>query len=768
MSARKVRALVALGVIGASLFFGLTTPVKLGLDLRGGTQIVLETRDSPTVTANKESTDRALEVLRRRIDALGVAEPSITRSGDRRIIVELPGLQDPREAAKVIGRTAALSFHPVLGVPETSAATPSPSAPADGTAGRVIDDEDGAPIRIGAAALTGEGVKNATAEVDQQGLGQWTVSIGFSGDGGDRWAKLTGAAACAAPGDPTRRVAIVLDDHVISSPQVNPDVACDVGIVGGSTQIVGTFTAEQAKDLAALVKGGALPVPVEAIEQRTVGPTLGEAAIDASATAAVIGIALTGLFIVVVYRLIGVLATVALAAYALLSYAALVALGATLTLPGLAGFVLAIGMAVDANVLVFERAREEYAAQTRKSLRAALTTGFQKAWTAIIDSNVTTLLAAGLLFLLASGPVRGFGVTLSIGVLASMVSALVITRVLAEWAVNRPGVMRRPALSGLGGTGRVRDWLTRRNPDLMKRRATWLAISAAAALLALTGIVARGLDLGVEFTGGRLVEYSTSAPLSIDDAREVVSDAGFPRAIVQTSGSDGGGENISVRTAEMTNDQEAGVRAALAEQGGDVTKVRDELIGPSLGDELREKALLALGIALVAQLLYLAVRFRWTFGGAAVLAMLHDVVIVTGTFAWLGKPIDGVFLAALLTVIGYSVNDSVVVFDRVREMRATDRKSPFATVANRAVIQTVPRTVNTGMGAVFILATLLFVGGDSLADFALALLLGVAIGTYSSVFTATPLAVVFDARSPHTPAPRRPAAARARPSGTVR
>jgi SecD/SecF fusion protein len=758
MSAPVVRALVALGVIGASLFFALTVPAKLGLDLRGGTQIVLETRDSPTVKANKESTDRALEVLRRRVDALGVAEPSIARSGDRRIIVELPGLQDPREAAKVIGRTAALTFHPVLAVA-------GPGEPAASAEGQLIDDESGQPIRIGPATLTGEGVKNAAAQVDPEGLGQWSVSIDFNSRGDDRWAQLTGDAACAAPGDPKRRVAILLDDQVISSPGVTPEVACDVGIVGGSTQIVGSFTAEGAKDLAALIKGGALPVPVEVIEQRTVGPTLGKAAIDASAQAAVIGVALTGLFIIVVYRLVGALATVALAAYALLSYAALVALGATLTLPGLAGFVLAIGMAVDANVLVFERAREEYAAQSRKSMRTALTTGFKKAWTAIVDSNVTTLLAAGLLFFLASGPVRGFGVTLSIGVLASMVSALVLTRVLAEWAVNRPAVMRHPAVTGLNAIGRVRDWLTRRNPDLMKRRALWLGVSTAAALLALTGIVVRGLDFGVEFTGGRLVEYSTSSALSIDDARDVVSHAGFPRAIVQTSGSDGGGENISVRTSEMTNDQEADVRAALAEQGGEVTKVRDELIGPSLGDELRQKALLVLGIALVAQLLYLAVRFRWTFGGAAVLAMLHDVVIVTGTFAWLGKPIDGVFLAALLTVIGYSVNDSVVVFDRVREMRATDRKSPFATVANSAVIQTLPRTVNTGMGAVFILATLLFVGGDSLADFALALLLGVAVGTYSSVFTATPLAVVFDGRSPRAAAPVR--ARTAAPKGSV-
>jgi SecD/SecF fusion protein len=361
-------------------------------------------------------------------------------------------------------------------------------------------------------------------------------------------------------------------------------------------------------------------------------------------------------------------------------------------------------------------------------------------------------------------------VTLSIGVIASMVSALVITRVLAEWAVSRRAVASRPPITGLADTGRVRDWITRRDPDIMSRRRLWLTVSAAAVLVAVAGIVVRGLNFGVEFTGGRLVEYSTAAPISIDDARQVVSDAGFPRAVVQTSGSDGSDENISVRTSDMTNDQEAEVRAALSAETGDrVSKVRDELIGPSLGDELRQKALIALGVALAAQLLYLAIRFRFTFGGAAVLAMLHDVLIVTGVFAWLGKPIDGVFLAALLTVIGYSVNDTVVVFDRVREALTADRKSSFARLANTAVLQTVPRTVNTGMGAVFILATLLVLGGDSLADFALALLLGILVGTYSTVFTATPLAVEFDSRtSRRRPRPpvkqKRPAPS---PAGTV-
>jgi SecD/SecF fusion protein len=772
VSATLVRALVAVGILATSAFFALTSEARLGLDLRGGTQIVLETQDSATVTADQESTDRAVEVLRRRVDALGVAEPSLTRSGERRIIVELPGLQDPREAAEVIGRTAQLTFHPVLGIADpTATATPSPSpsgtespaptdspspspSPSDGAqpveGEQVIEDEDGQPIRIGPPALTGEGVEGASAEIDEQGLSSWYVVIDFKGSGGDAWEQVTGAAACQPPGDPRRRVAIVLDDQVISSPQVQETVPCDVGITGGETQITGNFSREEAQELAVLIRGGALPVPVEVIEQRTVGPTLGKEAIDASAKAAIIGVALTAIFIVVVYRLLGGLAAVALACYSLIAYGALVAIGATLTLPGLAGFVLAIGMAIDANVLAFERAREEYTAGRTKGLRAAVANGFAKAWTAIIDSNVTTLLAAGLLFFLASGPVRGFGVTLSIGVVASMVAALIVTRALADTAVARKSVSARPNISGIAYPGRVREWLVARSPDLMRHGRRWLAGSAIVLVIAAAGIAVRGLNLGVEFTGGRLVEYSTSSPLSVEDARQAVTDVGFPRAVVQESGE----ENISIRTGDMTNDQEFEIRQALEDvSGGEVTKERDELIGPSLGDELRQKALIALAVALAAQLLYLAIRFRWTMGLSAVVAMAHDVLILVGIFAWLGKPIDGVFLAALLTVIGYSVNDAVVVFDRVRELWNDNRKPGYPTTVNRAILQTVPRTVNTGLGAVFILAALAFLGGDSLTDFAVALLIGIIVGTYSSMFTAGPLSIELEARSPSPPPP---------------
>ncbi|WP_327221470.1 protein translocase subunit SecD [Streptomyces cyaneofuscatus] len=734
--ATTVRAVLAAAVLLVSVFITLTMSPRLGLDLQGGTRMVLQAKDSATVEADRETTDRTLEVLRQRIDSLGVAEPVLTRSGEDRIIVELPDVQDPRQAAAVIGRTAQLSFHEVLG----AAPSGTDTAPETGEKRLILPDEQGTRLDLGPVRLSGAGVKDATAFFEAQQAAGWTVKLDFHKDAGKDWTKLTGEAACHPSGDERRRVAIVLDEKVISSPQVDPSVGCQAGLPSGGTQITGSFTAKEARDLALLIKGGALPVPVEIVEQRTVGPTLGAAAIDASAQAALIGAAATALFITFVYRLFGALAAVALAAYGVISYAALVGLGVTLTLPGLAGFVLAIGMAVDSNVLVFERAREECQDRPTRSLRSALTTGFQKAFSAVADSNITTLLAAGLLFFLGSGPVKGFGVTLAIGVIASMFSALVIARALTEIAAGSRFVSDYRGVNGIARPGSVRTWLTRKDPQLFRKPVQWLVISTVMVAVAVAGIVVRGVDLGVEFTGGRLVEYSTSRPVDVETARSTLADAGFGDAEITTAG-DG---DISVRTGKLDNDGEHALRTALATEGGETTKVRDELIGPSLGDELRRNALIALGVAVLVQLAYLAVRFRWTFAVGSVIAMVHDVMIVVGAFAWLGRPVDGIFLAALLTVIGYSVNDSVVVFDRVRELWAGNRKTPLATIARRAVLQTVPRTVNTGMGALFILVALAVLGGDSLADFALALLIGIVVGTWSSVFTAVPGALVLE------------------------
>ena len=730
-----VRLLLVIGVLAGAMAIAVNTKPELGLDLRGGAQFIFEVSSTEDTEATPENVDRTLEVLRGRVDALGVAESTLVRQGDNRILVELPGITDEEEAAAAeerIGQTAQLEVRPVVKtVPD---AKTKPSKPDN----LVLETDQDDVIEMGPVALQGDQITGAEAAQPQDSV-QWEVNVDFDGEGSDAFGELSGDAACAQGAK--NRIAIVLDDRVISSPGVN--VPCGSQITS-TTAISGDFSVAEAQELAALVEGGALPLPLDLISDRLVGPTLGEQAIDDSFEAGLIGIILTGLFITLVYRFVGFLATLALASYALIAYAMLLGLGATLTLPGLAGFVLAIGLAIDANVLVFERAREEYDDAPKAGVRRALVIGFNKAWTAIIDSNVTTLLAAGLLFVLASGPVQGFGVTLSIGVIASMISALIVARMLTEVGVSIPWVARKPKFTGLGFVGRVRAWLDRKDLDLMTRRRTWLAASLAAMAIAVAGIVSQGLNLGIEFTGGRTLDYSTSEEVSVDEARDAITAAGFPEAIVQGADT----ADITVRTGVLSDQEEDRIEAALAGIGGDITQEDDQQIGPSLGEELRDKALLAFGIALLAQMLYLAVRFKWTFGVAAVIAMFHDVLLVVGLFAWLGKPIDAVFLAAALTIVGLSVNDTVVVFDRIRERWRASTDKPFPVVANRACIETVPRTVNTGLGAMFILAALAVFGGDSLQDFAIALLVGLVVGTYSSVFTATPLLTYFQERAP--------------------
>jgi SecD/SecF fusion protein len=736
-----IRFILVLGLLAGCMWLSVEKKPNLGLDLKGGAQFVFEATGTEDAPATAENVDKTVAVLSGRVNALGVAESNVVRQGENRILVELPGVtsdEEAQEAEETIGQTAKLTAHPVVGAVASADAKPSDKK------NKVLLSEDGEPLEIGPTAVSGEDIKSASGMQPDSGVG-WVVSIDFNGKGGDAWADVTGKAACNLEGDPKRRVAIVLDNKIISSPQVNAGIGCNVGIRGGGTEITGSFTQQEAKDLAALIEGGSLPLELKAISDRLVGPSLGAAAIDASIEAGIIGIILTGLFIIFVYRLVGFAATLALTSYALLAYAMLIGLGSTLTLPGLAGFVLAIGMAIDANVLVYERAREEYEANPSMGLRRALAIGFNKAWSAIIDSNVTTLLAAGLLFTLGSGPIKGFGVTLSIGVIASMISALIVARVLSDLAVSNKPIRQRPAISGIAKNGKVRQWLDKAEPDLMKRKVTWLAISAAAMVIAILGIAVNGLNLGVEFTGGRQLDYSVSKSITIDEARGAVEEAGFPTAVVQEADN----ADFTVRTGEISNEEEQRIEDELAKVGGEVTKIDDQKIGASLGEELRNNALIAFGVAFLAQLLYLAIRFKWTFGVAAVVAMFHDVILVVGLFAWLEKPIDGIFLAAAMTIIGLSVNDTVVVFDRIRERWWGSRPDDkFDAIANKAAVETVPRTVNTGLGSMFILAALAVLGGDSLRDFAIALLVGLIVGTYSSVFMATPLLTYLQEKWP--------------------
>ena len=310
---------------------------------------------------------------------------------------------------------------------------------------------------------------------------------------------------------------------------------------------------------------------------------------------------------------------------------------------------------------------------------------------------------------------------------------------------------KRPAISGIASHGALRRRLDERPPSLTRRSGTWLAVTLLVAVVSIGGIVIRGLDLGVEFTGGRLLEFSTSETVDVEEARGALADAGYPRAVVQESSSDGESENISVRVEQITDAEAEEIRDAVATVGGDVTVERNEQLTASLGEELRNKALIAFAIAVAAQMIYLAWRFRWTYALSAQLSMASVVLTVVGIFAWWGKPIDGVFLAAVLSIIGLAVNDTIVIFDRIREHRSEDRARPLREVVNGAIVNTLPRTVNTGLGAIFILAALAFLGGDTLKDFAIALILGLSIGILSTIFTASALAIVLEERFPDRP-----------------
>lgn len=729
------RLFMSIVVIAASAYLGNTQP-RLGLDLRGGTQIVYEAQDTETVTVDSQVVQRTVEVLRRRVDAMGTVEPNIQASGDRRIIVELPDVSDPQEAIEVIGQTAQLTFHPVL-----DTVAQGEEAPEGGT---VVDDEDGLPIVIGPARLTGEDVKDAIPLFETSGTisGVWVVQVNFQSEGEQKWADLTREAACESFGSPKRRIAILLDDQVITSPQVSTNVPCATGITGGTTIITGNFDEESAADLALLIQAGALPVPIEIVEQGTIGPTLGETAIAASIEAALIGAGLTLLYMIAYYRLLGVTAAISLIVYALLSAGVLLWFGATITLPGIAGFVLAVGMAVDANVLIYERMKEEHEAGA--TVRDAAFAGFKRAFTAIADSNITTLLAAILLFFFATGSVRGFGVTLTIGVAVSMFTALVFTRVLVDLFTRSDAISSRPGLLGLEVGRRFRDRLAETRPNLTGRTGMLIGATAAVMVLSLAGLFVRGTSFGVEFSGGLLLEYDVAQTVDVEEVRAAMADIGLPRAVVQTSGEG----NLIIRTENLPQERQEEVDAKVAEVAGESERVRSQFVGPTIGAELRNKALVALAIALGVQLIYLAIRFRWTMGLAAVLAMAHDLAVLIGLFAWMGKTYDGVFLAALLTVIGYSVNDSVVIFDRIREQRKLRPEDPLPEVVNDSALQTIPRTINTGMGALFILFALWLLGGDTLGDFALALIIGTIAGTYSSILSASPIYLALEERFP--------------------
>ncbi|MEL6412711.1 MAG: protein translocase subunit SecD, partial [Bacteroidota bacterium] len=604
--------------------------------------------------------------------------------------------------------------------------------------------------RGGQAALEGDVVTDARQVFDERG--QPAVSMQMNSSGARAWKRVTADNI-------DRRIAITLDDHVYSAPAVKTEIP------NGYSQITGNFTLEEAKDLANILKAGSLPAPVKIVEEAIIGPTLGKKAQAQGIQSMLLGLGLVVLFMVLYYAKGGVIANMALLFNILFILGVLAQLNASLTLPGIAGIVLTIGMSIDANVLIFERIREELKAGAL--MKVAIDRGYQKAYSSIIDSNVTTFLTGAILYFLGQGPVRGFATTLMIGIVSSFFSAVFITRLMMVW-ITSWGRENRLTFS----FAYSKNLLSKLNIDFLKLRRFAYAFSLAFMALGF-GLMVRqgGLNLGVDFTGGRSYVVAFSQPMEPSALKvQLAGHFGDQGTEVKTYGSSSVLKiTTSYQIHEDSSEADEQVQQALVQgiqtltgltpadntvdiQEGTFSIVSAARVGATIAGDIKTASRQAIFFSLVMIFLYILLRFqKWQFGLAAVIALLHDSLVVFAAFAMaqalgFSYEVDQVFIAAILTIIGYSINDTVVVFDRVREQMAKRAKASFGEIANRSINETMSRTLITSLTTLIAVTVLFLFGGEVLRGFSFALLVGIVFGTYSSVFIATPLAVDLSAK----------------------
>jgi SecD/SecF fusion protein len=710
---------LVLSVLLAAFCIQQITPpdkkIRLGLDLQGGTSFLIRLIPQTERGITPDLLDQAVEVIRKRVDQYGVSEPVITPQGKDRILVQIAGLdtQQIEEAKSQLQRVAKLEF----------------SIVDEGGPGRVDRIQKGEEVmdpsfvlktyRPGKdktestqilvkrrAAMTGEYVTRAFAYYDQQGYG---VSLELNSEG----AKIFDEVARQNKG---RQMAIILDGEVISAPVLQSDH------FGGRAQITGKFDDKEARDLASALENP-LRVPVQIEETRSVSPTLGADSIRSGVMAGVCGLILVMFATLIYYRFAGLIAVIGLLLNILLLLGAMAMFNFTLTLPGIAGIILTIGMAVDANVLIYERLREEMAAG--KSLATALAGAYDKAFSAIFDANATTLITAIILFWQATGSVKGFAVTLTLGIIASMFSALLFTRTGFRWMVDNFGLAKITML----------DLVPKRTFDFLGKR--WLALVIS--LVFIGGSVAifaiRGeKNFGIDFRGGDLLIVDSSKPITIAEARNALND---PAVVIQFE-REGTKQMLTFRSTEGTSDAIlAKLRAVFPDSG--IVAFGQDTVGPQIGLEFAKSSLIALGLGMLGILFYVTLRFEFSFALGALVALLHDVIITVGIFSLIGGELSLVMVGAILTIAGYSINDTIVVFDRIREGLKNGEGGTVQALMNTSINETLSRTILTGGTTLLSVGALYFLGGAVLRDFSFAILIGIIVGTYSSIYIAAPV-----------------------------
>ena len=711
MTQRSFVGILLLGVVLAALAYlwqpWSDTPgdtLKLGLDLQGGLRVVLR---SDIADPAPEDIETARNIIENRVNEFGVAEPLIQTSGADRIIVELPGLTaaDQSRALDLIGQQAILEFRLVR-----------TGAQALATQELTLDDlED--------VAFTGEIIRTARADFERVGSATLGPAVLFEVRAED--ARAFGDFTGSNIG---RRMAIVLDGVIQTAPTLNSRIT-------DSGQITGIADLDEAADTALVLRSGSLPIALTVEQISAIGPTLGRDSIAAGTRAAIIGGLAVVAFILAFYGpLFGGALTIGLVLVMLFIFGALAGLGAALTLPGLAGLVLTIGAAVDGNVISFERIREELRAG--KGLRVAMRNGFGNSLSAIIDANVTTLLAAAALYQYTSGPVRGFAITLAIGLIAAMFVNIVVV----PWLLDVASIRTKRTF--------MRPGYFTENLKVVRRAPLFLAISGLLAVASIVLVSLVGLRLSTDFTGGTSVLLRVPDGTTVGDVRTVLDGPGFASVagssatIVEVIDPTVAGTLVTVRVG-LTEGAES-FSFALAE-AANAEVLSSEFVGPAVGADLRRGAVLAVLVALGLILVYVGWRFwpNWVIALATVLAAVHDIGLTLGFLDAIRAEIGVPVLAALLFVVGYSLNDSIIISDRIRENLRKVRDRSYADVVDLSVSQTISRTLVTSGTTLLPVLALLFFGGSVLRDFSITLLVGIGIGTYSSVFVLAPIIVWF-------------------------
>lgn len=714
------------GIVRATLAESQTALPAYTLDSGNGT-VTLTLTDAHRDALQHDAVTQSLDIVHRRLDETGMVEPSIMRQGEDSIVVQLPGISDPQRVKDLLGTTAKMNFH-WLADTRSNDVMELP--------GQVAGERYRVERQI---AMEGRHVRHANMVLQAQ-TGLPVVNFVLDQAGGRLFGDMT-------QDNIGRALAVVLDDKVITAPVIRS------AITTGSGEISGGFNAVEATDLAMLLRAGALPAALDVIEERNVGPSLGSDSIRMGLVTGLIGAGLVLIFMAAIYGSWGLIAWLGLSINMGLIFGVLSLLGATLTLPGIAGLILVMGMAVDANILINERIRDEL--RQGKTAWLALENGFSKAYSTIIDSNVTTLIAISLLFLMGSGPVRGFAVTMGIGLLTSLFTAVAVTRVLMEWRI-RLSAGKTLRVSGLALFDRLGDRYSggKRVINFMRASAAGLIVSAILSTAAVALLVKPGLDFGIDFSGGTLLEVSAPGT-TIEQLRDSLLASGLNDVSVQETGN---GDNLGLNGVSayqlrqpVQNDTNNSaviedIRAAVLQIAPDAEVLRSDMVGPRVSGDFADLSILAVLLAGGGMLLYLWYRFENHFAVAAVTTIGLDLTKTLGFFVLAGVEFNLTAVAALLALIGYSVNDKVVVFDRIRENLRIKPDQDFAALVNRSISATLTRTVFTSSSTLVAILPMAMAGGSAVSSFALPMLFGIVISTSSSIFIAAPIVLYLGKR----------------------